>query len=460
MTNISVAAPSGVPLGTLIVLMLAVFTVSVGFGVVLPLLPGLIASLSKVAGNSRSIASNTGLLTSTYVVAIFLFAPIWGHASDRYGRRAILFMGMIGFGASMFMFIFVHSLPSFYLERFLSGVFAAAVTPVAAATIGDLAASDEARGQRLTLVSMAGITGFLVGPMLGFLLASVGTGSQATITPERILAVPLAMAGVFAISIAAAIALIVPRATHALITRLTTEAIDGSFKPINRLLAMAFIVSATVGVFEVGLALRGSRELGFNQGQIALMFTECSLVMIVVQAVTFSPLIKPSWTRFLMTPALGILAVGLVLVPLASSFTLMMVIIAAIAASAGILLPIITYWISTTAGNAQGTELGKQTSAASLGSAIGSAAGGLLFDIPFPGASFAATAALSTFGIALSFGLPSRLGALIISRGATGSNMKTPNQNADHQKLSSSLPVKPDKTVVLPASQSSPSSCT
>ena len=75
------ATSSGVPLGTLIVLMLAVFTVSVGFGVVLPLLPGLIASLSKTAGSDRSIASNTGLLTSTCALALFFFAPLWGRAA-------------------------------------------------------------------------------------------------------------------------------------------------------------------------------------------------------------------------------------------------------------------------------------------------------------------------------------------------------------------------------------------
>jgi MFS family permease len=104
------ASSSGVPLGTLIVLMLAVLTVSVGFGVVLPLLPGLIASLSTITGSDRSIASNTGLLTSTYVLALFLFAPLWGRASDRQGRRTILVVGMIGFAASMLMSSFVSSL--------------------------------------------------------------------------------------------------------------------------------------------------------------------------------------------------------------------------------------------------------------------------------------------------------------------------------------------------------------
>lgn len=399
------ATPSGVPLGTLIVLMLSVFTVSVGFGVVLPLLPGLIASLSAATGSGRSIASNTGLLTSTYVLALFLFAPLWGHASDRHGRRTILVVGMLGFAASILMTSFVHSLASLYFERFLSGIFAAAVTPVAAATIGDLAANDEARGRRLTMVSVAGIAGFLVGPMLGLLLARLGNGQVGSIAPERILAIPLAVTGLFALPIAMAIVFAVPRATHISANRMPKATDQRRQKLVNRLLVMAFIVSAAVGVFEVGLALRGARELGFDRGQIAMMFTECSTVMIVVQALVFSPLVRPSSTRFLITPALAVLATGLFLVPFASNFTLMLVVIGAVAASAGILLPIITYWISAKAGNAQGVELGKQTSAASLGSAVGSAMGGFLFDIPIPGSSFLVITAVTAIGVGLSLGL-------------------------------------------------------
>jgi MFS family permease len=178
---------------------------------------------------------------------------------------------------------------------------------------------------------------------------------------------------------------------------------------VLRLLALAFIVSAGIGVFEVGLALRGKQELGLTQYQIALMFTECSLVMIIVQALVFSPLVKPVTTRWLTTPALIVLAIGLVLVPRASNFTLMLVVIGAVAASGGILSPILTYWISSKAGRAQGAELGKQTAAASLGGAAGSAAGGLLFDAPFPGASFILITVLTAIGVGLSLGLPRRL---------------------------------------------------
>jgi MFS family permease len=387
-------------------LMLAVFTVSVGYGVVLPLLPAVIESLLKAPSGSSSISWNTGLLTSVYVLGLFVLAPIWGRLSDRYGRRTILVIGMLGFAGSMLVFSSLGGLPAFYAARFLSGVFAAAVTPVAAAAIGDLASDDEARGRHLTMISVAGISGFLVGPMLGLLITRLGAGVIGSNNPSALLAVPLTVTAMLALPVAGAIWFTVPSASHTSPERLkSTDTVDNA-RLVLKLLSLAFIVSGAVGVFEVGLALRGKQELGLTQGQIALMFTECSLVMIVVQTLVFSPLVKPVATRWLITPALGILAAGLFLVPRASNFTLMLVVIGAVAASAGILLPIVTFWISTKAGNAQGAELGKQTSAASLGSAVGSAAGGVLFTIPFPGASFVLMTAITAIGVVLSLGLP------------------------------------------------------
>jgi len=88
--------------------------------------------------------------------------------------------------------------------------------------------------------------------------------------------------------------------------------------------------------------------------QHALMFTECSLVMFGMQAIVFSPWFKPDTTRWLIAPAFSVLAAGLFLVPWASDFMLMLVVIGAVAASAGILSPILTYWISAKPGSAQG----------------------------------------------------------------------------------------------------------
>ena len=147
---------------------------------------------------------------------------------------------------------------------------------------------------------------------------------------------------------------------------------------VPRLLALAFIVSAGVGVFEVGLALRGKQELGLTPYQIAAMFTECSLVMLIVQAIVFSPCGPAGNDAVVHRTGSTTLAAGLFLVPRASDYNLMLLVIGAVAASAGILSPILTYWISSKAGKAQGAQLGKQTAAASLGAAVGSAVGGLL----------------------------------------------------------------------------------
>ena len=70
--------------------MLAVFIVSVGFGVVLPLLPYLIERLLGTGVEVAKISRHTGLLTAVYTFSLFLFAPMWGRLSDRRGARAVL----------------------------------------------------------------------------------------------------------------------------------------------------------------------------------------------------------------------------------------------------------------------------------------------------------------------------------------------------------------------------------
>jgi MFS family permease len=412
MTFITTApSPHGVPLTTMIALMLAVFTVSMGYGVVLPLLPYLIERLIGAGSDITQVSRSTGLLTAIYTLALFLFAPIWGRMSDLYGRRIILLAGLVGFGVTMLIFTFMENFVGLYAERFLSGLFAAAVTPVALAVVADLATSEEERARRLTFVSLAGISGFLLGPMLGVFLARTASSFLQNPGASGTLVIPLAATSVLALFVAVAVAMTVSgtKPTEALLkTDPHPTEIDAWLMP--RLLALAFIVSAGVGVFEVGLALRGKQELGLTQYQIATMFSECSLVMFVVQAIVFSPWVKPETTRWMIAPAMALLATGLFLVLYASDFRLMLVVVGAIAASAGILSPILSYWISNKAGKAQGASFGKQTAASSLGVTAGSAAGGLLFEIPqLPNASFILLTLLTAFGFFLSLGLPNLL---------------------------------------------------
>lgn len=398
---------AGVSASTMVALMLAVFTVSVGFGVVLPLLPYLIERLLGAGVEAAQVSRHTGLLTAVYTLSLFLFAPMWGRLSDRRGPRGVLLVGLLGFGASMLVFSLIESLTAVYAERFLSGMFAAAVTPVAAAVIGNFITTEQGRARRLAFVSMAGIAGFLLGPMLGVFVTRFAADLFTLDIPAGSVAIPLAATALLAFLVTSAVAFAVPSGEgHDRSQRTTGTSVDKTTWLVPKLLILTFIVSAGIGVFEVGLTLRGKQELGLTPYQIALMFTECSLVMFAMQAIVFSPWFKPDTTRWLIAPALSMLAAGLFLVPWASDFTLMLVVIGAVAASAGILSPILTYWISAKAGSAQGWELGKQTAAASLGVTVGSAAGGLLFNVAaLPGASFVLTAGLAALGFLLSLGL-------------------------------------------------------
>ena len=435
MNNSSVS--SGIPTSTIVVLMLSVFTVSMGYGIILPLLPYLVERLQGATADAARVSNATGLLTGLYTLSLFLFAVVWGHLSDRFGRRLILLVGLIGFSATMLTFAFIENLPAVYAERFLSGMFAAAVTPIALAAIGDLAPTEEIRARRLTFISLAGISGFLLGPMLGVFLTRGASNWLPVSNAAGSLAVPLAATAI--LSFLVAIGVFFTLAEHAPINlgrqNNQSPSTNASWL-VPKLLTISFIVSAGIGVFEVGLALRGKQELGLSQYQIASMFTLCSLVMFVMQAVVFSPWIKPETTRWFMAPALTVLAVGLFLVPRASEFTLMLLVIGSVAASAGILSPIITYWISSKAGRAQGAALGKQTAAASLGAAIGSAAGGLLFNVAgLPGASFLLVSALTALGVLLSLSLPKILVArkLAASSDKVAAATLTPSSILTHE---------------------------
>lgn len=412
-----VAASRSSPL-VLPTLMLSVFTVSVGFGILLPRLPALIEGLLGSGSTPAAVSRATGLLTALYMLALFLFAPLWGRLSDRWGRRPVLLIGLGGFGATMIAFAVWGSLAAVIAERALSGVFAAAITPVALAAVTDVAADRATLGRRLSFVSLAGISGFLLGPTIGLALAGGLAG------PTGSLVAPLVSTGGLALLAGLAVALVLPAGSEA--ARGREDRTESSLTPrlVTRLLALGVVVTAGVGVFEVGLALRGEQDLGLTAVQIAAMFTTCSLVMIAVQSIVFSPLVRPEATRWLIAPAFAVLALGLVLVPLAGSFVLMLAVIGAVAASAGILSPILTFWIASHAGHASGAELGRQTATASLGAAAGSAAGGLLYDVAWlPNASFILMGALTGLAVLASLRLP---GMLVPGVGAPARPTGTP----------------------------------
>lgn len=373
-------------------LLVAMFAITVGYGVALPILPFLI---EQIAGKStpQALSWHTGLLTGAYIIAIFVGAPVWGRISDRCGRKPIILVGLLGFAATTAFFAVTESLPLLYLGRFLAGLFAAAITPVAYALIGDHAPSKEWRAHRFALINIAGTAGFFIGPLLGGLAMRVA-GRLWALPPDRSLAMPLLTATGLAVIAAVLVVILLPSGGRRQNLDATADAAQIERRAMLRLLAIALVTALAIGVFEVGLALRG-KVLGLDAAHIGVMFAECSLVMAVVQALVFSPLIKPELTRWFVAPGLATLAVGLVIVSLVSTSVLMSVAVALVAASAGMLSPVATYWASFGIPTSQGAQLGRMTAAASLGQALGSVAGGALFNLPIlPDASFLLAALL------------------------------------------------------------------
>lgn len=387
-------------------LMTAMFTITVGYGVVLPFLP---FSIERLAGSSdaATISRHTGLLSGTYTFALLLFAPQWGRLSDRLGRRPMILFGLIGFALTLALFGLVNRLPLLYVTRFFNGFFASAVTPAAYALISDSALSRAERAHRFALLNIAATAGFLVGPLIGGLLLqstqTFTTWLAAAGVPE-----PLLATAAFTLLVVPLIWRLLPNVVRQqAVTAVVSPREDGIAR--MRLLAIAMATATAVGAFEVGLSLRG-KAVGLDPSRIGMMFMECSLVMFVAQGIVFSPLVKPEATRWLFAPGLVALAIGLVAVSLVQSYIALVTAVILIAASAGIISPIVTYWISLGADENQGAALGLGTAAASLGQTLGSAASGFLFNLTIlPGASFIVPAAMVLVGLAATFGLPARL---------------------------------------------------
>lgn len=405
------AAAGKIPHPMMFALLAAVFSVSAGYGVMLPILPQLIG---EVAGANAAVARHTGLVLGLFMLALAIFAPIWGWFSDRHGRRPALLLGLTGMGTSALIFAAPSGVLSIYLERFISGTFAASVLPVAFAVMGDFAATEHQRALRISWLSMAAVAGFLLGPMLGGSVALFLPFPRSLVLGNAYVT-PLLLMAVLAFLAALAIRLFVPlHRRGGQVDRPTSEAESGKGCMLLPLLALSFLAAGGLGAFEVGLTLRGQQTLAMTPARIAAIFAECSLVMFLAQAAVFTSPLKPATTRWFIAPALLSMATGIFMIPTTGDFALLLAWVGMIAAGAGVLLPILTYWVSFYAGETQGADLGKQTSAANLGQALGSTAGGALFGVSVvPGGFFSLTALLLLLGAAVGLG---------VSRGLTPSS--------------------------------------
>lgn len=362
---------------SLATLLFAAFVVAMGFGIVLPVLPFVVERLAENP-TAAIVSRHTGLLTGLFMFAIFLFAPLWGRASDKWGRRPIILAGLIGLAASLAAGSTADSLLWLYVGRFLDGVFASAVVPSSMALVADVAPSKEWRARRFAWIGMAITAGFFIAPVLSGAVARIGLREE-TPTPVPSVELPFLFTALIALAAAVLVGCFVGRTPPRPLAAPGTASTEASRAGMAvRMLVLAMLATATVGALEVALTLRAKLELGLDPFMAGVMFAECSFIMFVAQAVVFSPLVRPEATRWLIPVAVVLLSLGMAVLPLISGYLALMAIVGVVAAAAGVLAPTLAYWMSLVAGATQGTHLGRLSAVTAVGQGLGSAAAGLL----------------------------------------------------------------------------------
>ena len=140
-----------------------------GIGILVPILPEFVAHLTHHSLSAS--ARDYGFLLSLYGAMQFLFSPLMGTLSDRYGRRPILLLSMLFSGLDYVLMALAPSLIWLYIGRTISGITGASLT-AASAYIADVS-PPEKRSQNFGLIGAAFGIGFIVGPALGGLLAQI-----------------------------------------------------------------------------------------------------------------------------------------------------------------------------------------------------------------------------------------------------------------------------------------------
>lgn len=147
-------------------ILVTLFLDILGFGLIIPILPNLVRQF--VGGDPGEAAVYSGWLISAYAVMQFIFSPVIGSLSDRFGRRPVLLAANVGQGLDFVMMGLAPSLGWLFVGRLISGITGASFG-TATAYIADVS-PPEKRAQNFGLIGIAFGLGFIFGPLLGGVL--------------------------------------------------------------------------------------------------------------------------------------------------------------------------------------------------------------------------------------------------------------------------------------------------
>jgi DHA1 family tetracycline resistance protein-like MFS transporter len=370
----------------------------VGFGIILPIL--------AIYGERLGASPTTlGFVVSSFSVAQLVFSPLLGRLSDRIGRRPVILLSLFGTAVGSVITGGATSVWMLFLGRIVDGASGASVS-VAQGAVTDVAPPEE-RAHLLGLLSAAFGVGFVLGPALGGLSALAGPRVPFFVA-----------AGIAFLNFLVAIKRL-PE-THPPGARRTVvedePAVESAERrrALSRLALVAFIATAAFSAFEATFSLLGQRRFDLTEGSVSVVFVGIGVLLVAVQG----GLVRPANARFgsvgALRVALGLLAVGLVLLAAATTWWLLVPSLALLVVGQGLATPTMSTLVAARAHDARrGGALGFQQSAGALARIVGPAMGGILFEHVGVAAPYFVGAALVGVALLLVSGLgtaPSRSG--------------------------------------------------
>lgn len=349
-------------------IILTVFVDLVGFGIIIPLLPFYTASLG--AGPTA-----LGVLVASFSIMQFIFAPVMGGLSDRFGRRPIILVSLVGSFAGYLAFALADSLPMLFVSRITAGV-ASSNLSVAQAYIADTTQPKD-RTRWMSLISAAFGVGFIVGPVIGGFLSiygisAAGFGAAAIALTNLVLAFNLLPESL-------------PR-SHRGRGRLFSHSAVGILAAFRRplvgaLLTVFFVVSYAFSTIPVVYPLLGIRYFNLGPHDMAFIFTYIGILQVTVQTVLIGRLAKRIGEQKLLAIGVLLLTLTIFATPLIPNMMVFILLTGLLAVAVAITLPLVPSMVSRRSGTEeQGGMMGVTQSVGSLARVPGPLVAGFLFE--------------------------------------------------------------------------------
>lgn len=402
---------------------LTVFIDLLGAGIVLPLLPYYVKIIEQ--SSSNALADNraiiVGLLAASFSLMQFVCAPILGALSDRFGRRPVLLISLLGTGISYIVFGLADRLIGLGAAAMLAVLFGARILDgitggnisTAQAYIADIT-TPENRAKGLGMIGAAFGLGFMLGPALGGLLS--GISLEAPAFAAATLALANVVFGYFMLpeSLPPEKRTAVPLAKMSPVARLRGVLGNPAIRP---LLAGIFMLNLAFAGMQSNFAVYSDARFGFGPAENAFIFAFIGLMAVIMQGFLLRRLVPRFGETRLAVVGLALMATAFGLIALAPQPWTLYPIMGLLAAGSGLATPSLTSLVSRRVpAQAQGATLGGAQALNSLTMVLGPLLAGALFDTvglqaPYVVGGLLVAIALVIIALAVRAPAPSSVGA-------------------------------------------------